>query len=367
MKTRILTHIALFTLAATGGWAVERIPTGAMSEGVAINPITKIAVTTNMEAGTLSVIDLQTRQLVRTIEVGGTPAGPAIETSRNEVVYSDKADNTMVIWSLADDGGEVARLPVGTNPSCVGISNDAQIAVAANVDDNSVSVVDLSSHTVEHTIPVGPLPICMHYSINPNDMTALVTSAQDGTLQVLDIATGAVLNTISVGNFPISASRNVQTNQTIVPLNADNAVAIVDLNSGAVVHTVPVGLAPACSVIDEEANVAYVSNLGEGSVSAVNMATGAVLGTVGGLGLEPQCMAFDESQDLVLVTSHSGEIWLLETSEIIGSTFTPTAVSAESWGQVKYLCCPMHGTTESADPALKNSTNSAPESSTHTH
>jgi len=328
MKIRIFALIALCTCGATtSGWALQSIATGAMSEGVDVNPITKIAVTTNMGDGTLSVIDLQTRQLTRTIEVGGTPAGPAIDPSRNIVVFADKADNTMVIWSLDSGGGELARLPVGTNPSCVALSDDAHIAVAANIGDNTVSVVNLLTRSVTHTIPVGPFPICMHYTVNPHDMTALVTSAEEGTLQLLDIAAGTVLNTIPVGNFPISASRNMQTNQALVPLNADNAAAIVDLNSGTVVHTVPVGLAPACAVIDEGANVAYVANLGEGSVSAVDMAAGTVLGTLGGLGVEPQCLAYDASQSLVLVTSHSGELWLLEAGEIIGSTFTPTAVA----------------------------------------
>ena len=339
MKTKTLILIALCTLIAwTNGWAIQPIATGAMSEGVAVNPITKIAVVTNMGDGTLSVIDLQTRQLARTIEVGGTPAGPAIEPSRDEVVYSDKADNTMVIWSLRTGGGEVARLPVGANPSCVALNDDAHVAVAANIGDNSVSVINLLTRTVTHTIPVGPFPICMHDSINPEDMTALVTSAEDGTLQLLDIAVGTVLNTIPVGNFPISASRNVQTNQALVTLNADNAVAIVDLNSGTVVHTVPLGLGPACSAIDEERNIAYVTNLVEGSVSAVDMASGTELGRVGGLGQEPQCMAFDASQNLVLVTSHSGEVWLVEADEIIGSTFRPpTAVRPGTWGQIKSL------------------------------
>ena len=347
MHTRIFVFIALFALVATGGWAIDSIPTGDMSEGVAINPVTQIAVTTNMGDGTLTVIDLKTRQLVRNIEVGGTPAGPAIDPASNTVVYSDKADNTMVIWSLDDGGGELARIPVGTNPSCVGISSDGKIAVAANTDDSTVSVVDLSTRTVTHTISVGPVPICMHYSIGLDDMTALVASGENGTLVVLDIAAGTVRNTIPVGNFPISASRNLQTNQALVPLFVDNAVAIVDLNTNTVAHTVPVGLGPACSVIDEGANVAYVANNIEGgSVSAVDMASGTVLGTIGPLGFEPQCLAFDTSQDLVLVTSHSGEVWLLETSEVIGSTYTPTAVGAESWGQVQQLCCPANGATE---------------------
>ena len=341
MKTRILVLITLCTLVAwTNAGAIQHIIAGEMTEGVAINPITKTAVVTNMGTGTLTIIDLQTRQLTRTIEVGGIRVGPAVEPSRNQVVYSDKADNTMVIWDLRVGGGEVARLSIGTNPSCVGVSDDIHIAVAASIGDNTVSVVNLLTRSVTHTIPVGPFPICMHYSINPKDMTALVTSAQDGTLQVLDIAEGTVLNTIPVGNFAVSPSRNLVTNQAIVPVMEDNAAAIVDLNSGSVVHTVPLGLGPACAVIDEGSNIAYVANLVEGSVSAVDMATGKELGRIGHLGEEPQCMAFDASQDLLLVTSHSGEVWLIEADEFIGSEFRPdppTTVRPSTWGQIKSL------------------------------
>ena len=104
--------ISIVLTAATDARAIDSIPTGDMSEGVAINPETRIAVTTNMGDGTLTVINLDERQFIRTIQVGGTPAGPAIDPTNNIVVFADKADNTMVIWSLDDGGGElVAKAP----------------------------------------------------------------------------------------------------------------------------------------------------------------------------------------------------------------------------------------------------------------
>jgi YVTN family beta-propeller protein len=318
--------------AATGGWTSQGIPTGAQPGGVAINPVTHIAVTTDMGSGTLTVVDLNTRQLVRTIEVGGIPNGPAIDVGRNTVVYADAADNTMVFWSLDEGGGELARLPVGTNPSCVGLNEEAGVAVVAGYhEDSVVSIVDLETRTVTHTVAVAPFGNCLHYGIDPSTMTALVTSEKESTLQVIGLETGTVLRTISFpqGTLPYSASYNPRTNQAVVALPGEHSVAIVDLNSNTVTYTLPVGTGPICSVIDEARNVAYVSDMTEGSVSAVDMSRGTLLGTF--VVPEAACLAYDEAQSLVLVTSLAGQVWLLRTDEFV----VPTAVESQTGDAVK--------------------------------
>ncbi len=349
MKLRTVTLITLCAFIAWGSaFAIERIPIGSGGEGVAIDTRTQTAVITSksytglgakpVDTGTISIIDLKTKQVTKVIKGGGVPVGPAINERTNTLVFSDKAHNEVVLMDLTT-GTERARIPVGVNPSCVGIDPQHNIATVASVDDSKVYVIDLASAKITHTIPVNAAPVCMHYCINPNDMTAIVSHFGGDALTVMDIKNGRVLKTIPVGGALSSgASLNLQTNTAVVPLGDDNAVAIIDLNSGTVTRTVPVGAFPVCSVIHEKTNTAFISNYVGGSVSAIDLSTGTLIRTLEGVGEGATCLAIDEAHNLLVVSTHSGDVALLRLDELIGGA--PTAVEAQGkqftfWGLIK--------------------------------
>jgi len=370
MKLTTLTLIIVCTLFAwTNVFAIERISIGPGGEGVAIDTRTQTAFITSksytglgakpVDTGTISIIDLKTKQVTKVIEVGGVPVGPAINEDTNTLVFSDKANNEVVLLDLAT-GAERARIPVGVNPSCVGIDPQHNIATVASVDDSEVYVIDLASAKITQTIPVNPAPICMHQCINPNDTTAIVSHFGGDALTVMDIENGRVLKTIPVeGALSSGASLNPQTNTAVVPLRDDNAAAIIDLSSGTVTYIVPVGAFPVCSVIQEETNTAFISNYVGGSVSAIDLSTGTLIHTLEGVGEGATCMAIDEAQNLLVVSTHSGDTTLIPLDEFIGGT--PTSVEPKDkhltfWGLMKQVfhgsnnppavpAAPQHGKT----------------------
>lgn len=336
MKTLIITLITICALIAwTNALAIDRLPTGAGAEGVAVNPLTQTAVVANKGPGTLSIIDMKTRQVVSTIEVGGTPVGPKINEKTNTVVFSDKADGTVVLLDLAS-GAEKARISVGSSPSCVAVDAEHNIATVGCAGDNSVYVIDLASEEVKYTIPVSPWPVCMHWCINPNNMTAIVANRGGDTITVMDIENGVVLKTITIGRGPgPGPALNPLTNTAIVPFNS-NKMAIVDLDTDTVTHTVPVG--GMCTVIHEEANVGFISNMGDGSVSAIDLDTGTIVTTFEDVGQGPTCMAVDVAQNLLLVTNMGGgDVALISLDSIIDTAAStkPQGKRSTVWGWVK--------------------------------
>ena len=74
-------------------------------------------------------------------------------------------------------------MAVGTNPQDVTYSPDGRYVYTANVDSNTVSVVDTETRTVTATIPTdSPTSI----AVLPNGRAAYVTNLDTGTLTVLD-------------------------------------------------------------------------------------------------------------------------------------------------------------------------------------
>jgi YVTN family beta-propeller protein len=86
------------------------IPLESNPRGIAINPITDIAVVANEKADSVSIIDLNTHAVLSTISVGKAPS-PA---------------------------------PDGTGPRGVAIDRELNLAVVGSSHDNTISVIDLT-------------------------------------------------------------------------------------------------------------------------------------------------------------------------------------------------------------------------------
>ena len=75
----------------------------------------------------------------------------------------------------------------------------------ANQDDNTVSVVDTTTHGVVNTIVVGSMGSNLFgVAVTPYGLHAYVANRNDNTASVIDTATHAVVNTIAVGSIPTS-------------------------------------------------------------------------------------------------------------------------------------------------------------------
>ena len=98
-----------------------------------------------------------------------TIAGPVYaeyNTATSELIVADYDGNTISVIDVSTDEygndsatfGTTYTIPVGTNPASVTALYDGSRAYTANQADGTVSIVDLSSHTLEKTVPVNGHP-----------------------------------------------------------------------------------------------------------------------------------------------------------------------------------------------------------------
>ena len=94
-----------------------------------------------------------------------THAGPVYaeyNAATSQLVVSDYDGGTVSVIDVSLDQfgndsptfGTTYTIPVGTNPAAVTVLNDGSRAYAANQADSTVSIVNLSSHTVTKTLAV---------------------------------------------------------------------------------------------------------------------------------------------------------------------------------------------------------------------
>jgi len=102
---------------------------------------------------------------------GGMPvtAGPVYaeyNAAKNLLVVADYAGNTISVIDVSEDEygndsstfGTTYTIPVGNNPASVTVLLDGSRAYTANQTDKSVTIANLSSNTVEKTLPVTGYP-----------------------------------------------------------------------------------------------------------------------------------------------------------------------------------------------------------------
>jgi YVTN family beta-propeller protein len=205
------------------------LPAGGFPFGVAVNRTTNQAAVVNLAGGSLSLVDLTTRRLVRTIDLPGavTPTFVAVNPSTNIAVVVDQGDLEGRGW---------------------------------------VSIVDLTRNRVNGTVLVGHGPTFV--AVNPTTSRAVIANSIDDTIAVVDIASRTLVATIPVGQEPVGVAVDPATNRAMVANTQDNRIVLVDLNTFAVTGVLPLGadgaIAPSDLVWDPVLRVAVTSSASVG-------------------------------------------------------------------------------------------------------
>jgi YVTN family beta-propeller protein len=262
-----------------------------------------LAYTSNYEAGTVSVIDTGTNQVVgKPIEVGTKPSSPAITPNGGKVFV----DNS--------------------NPGGAG----------------SVSVIATATRTVAAPIPVGLLPEGI--AITPDGTTAYVTSRESDQISVINTASDQVVKTITTANDPVAVAVAPNGKFAYV-VGGDEFVEVIDTQTNQVVGTpFVVGADPINLTFTPDGKTAYVVDNLAGEVSVVNTALGQTVGTIA-VGGSPNGIAVTPNgQKLFVGDEANGTVTVVntQTNQIVGS---PITVGESGGGETYEIAITPNGAT----------------------
>ena len=124
---------------------------------------------------------------------------------------------------------QIISVGSGAGPMAIAIDPDANLAVVANRNNNTVSIIDLSSNSTRSTVTVGTTPTSV--AINPRTHEAVVTNFGSDDISVIDLDTAEVIATIPVGNSPRDVAIDTDNNVAIVVNLNDGSVSLIDLGT----------------------------------------------------------------------------------------------------------------------------------------
>lgn len=171
LDSQIPVGIAPYTLVRIGAKAYVtnwggRVPTSEDVTGptsgskAVVDPGTGIAST-----GTVSIIDLAAKSVVKEIAVGLHPSEMAVSHDGARLYVANANSDTVSVIDTTDDEvvdalgvKPMAELPFGSAPNALLISPDGATLYVANGGNNALAVIDLPSKRVKGLIPTGWYP-----------------------------------------------------------------------------------------------------------------------------------------------------------------------------------------------------------------
>ena len=135
----------------------------------------------NLDAGTVSVIDLLNMETDATVEVCPEPPGGALTPDQVTYIVACGGSDELVFINTASFA-VTARVTegLGPRPFSVAVPGEGRHALVNNAGGSTVSVVDLESRSVVQTIEVGEQPIVVR--VHPDGERVFVANEVSGTL-----------------------------------------------------------------------------------------------------------------------------------------------------------------------------------------
>ncbi|HEY7097554.1 MAG TPA: cytochrome D1 domain-containing protein [Terriglobales bacterium] len=176
---------------------VGTVPTGAQeSHMLAISSDGKRGYTANVGPGTVSVIDLQKKEVLARIDVAKKIQRIAISQDDRWVFTADQAKPELAVIDTQTNTVKT-RIPLAASGYGMAATYDGKWLLVALPGSNSVSLIDLKTMKVEKTISVPAAP--QEILIRPDDRVAYVSCDQSKQVVAIDLGTFKVTKTFNAG------------------------------------------------------------------------------------------------------------------------------------------------------------------------
>ncbi len=148
-------------------WNETVIPVGKGDEGFDVSPDGRELWTANAQDGTLSVIDLTTRQATATLDAKAFGANRLKFTSDGKLVLISRlGDGDLIVYDAASRK-EFKRVHIGHGAAGILIDTDGARAFIACGPDNYLAILDLKALKVTGHVDVGGEPDGLAWAIRP--------------------------------------------------------------------------------------------------------------------------------------------------------------------------------------------------------
>ncbi|WP_222982494.1 beta-propeller fold lactonase family protein [Flagellimonas meishanensis] len=238
-----------------------------------------IAYVSNEDSGTVSIVDLNSLQVVDSISVGKRPRGIRLSPDGKKLYVALSGSPKCPPWmpneecesQIEDKSADgIAEIDLeqkkvirviegGSDPEQFDITKDGALLFVSNEDIGKASVLDLNKGEILKQLTVGGEPEGV--KISPDQRLALVTNEADASVSVIDVATLEVINNLAVGNRPRDICFHPDNNLVYISNEFNHSVSILDLSNNIPTEKIQLekGQLPMGLALDVKSNKLFVA------------------------------------------------------------------------------------------------------------
>jgi PQQ-dependent catabolism-associated beta-propeller protein len=190
-------------------------------------------------------------------------------------VTNEQGDSVSVIDVASHE--VIATVPVGKRPRGIGLAPDASAVYVAVSGDNVIAVLDPRTLEVTRRFASGDDPEA--FAVHQNGHI-YISNEEDAKASVLDPASGEVVAEIEVGIEPEGVAISPDGTRAIVTSESTNMLHIIAIPAHTIENNILVGARPRAATFSADSKLAYATSEISGEVKKVDVATGEILGRV---------------------------------------------------------------------------------------
>ena len=223
----------------------------------------------NTDRNTITIFDKMLLQAVGVIETGETPRGIAIDQRLRRAYIVLSREDTIEVLDLRDQSVlAMIMLRRIDNPQEAALTPDGLTLLVADIDSDTVSVIDTGTLVETDRIPVGRGPISL--VIDRAGRKAYVVNSRSDNITVIDISSRKPTGTISTGPEPVRAQFNSAGSLLYVIHAWYPQMFAIDPTSFSVVKRVFLGTGAASLKVDGRTDLIYVGKKNDTAVTVYN-------------------------------------------------------------------------------------------------
>ncbi|WP_169742579.1 YncE family protein [Paraburkholderia ferrariae] len=230
-------------------------------------PTPALAIVMNSGEASVSVIDMTTRRVVRTLPTLREPSHWALTPDRSKLYIADASGNALFIVDPRT-GTAIGHKTIA-DPYQLGFSPDHRYLVVNALRLNYVDIYRADDLTLVKRFEVGKMP--SHLDFTPDSRTSFSSMQESDTLVAFDLTNMTVRWTSKVGATPAGVLWH--NGKVLVCVMGADHVAEVDPADGKVLRKIKTGVGPHNIFLTPDGKTLYVSNRIGGSLAALDPVT----------------------------------------------------------------------------------------------
>ena len=261
----------------------------------------KLAVILNSGSASVSLIDMNTREVVKTIPVGKEPHHLMMTPDQKSLLIANAAGNDVVLMNPTT-GELTGKIPNIIDPYQIGYSPNHKwfIANGNRLDRVDIYAADSANLKLAKTVKLGKTP--SHIAFTSDSKIAFITLQDSNELAAIDLETQNVLWTMPTGKVPAGLWMTPGDQYLLVGITGDDYVQVIDWKTRKEIKRIPTGKgAHNFRPLGDKKHV-FVSNRIGSTISLLNMQTLEKVGDVTGLPAGPDDMEITPDGKTLWVT-----------------------------------------------------------------